>query len=75
MYVSFAVLVQSWDHHVKDGFKKSKNVSDSKSFSTWDGTRSSKVAEELEKQSSAIGYGSSGKCMDIHFYIQGLIQK
>ncbi|XP_061182057.1 ubiquitin carboxyl-terminal hydrolase 36-like isoform X1 [Saccostrea echinata] len=55
-----SVLVQSWDHHIKDGFKKSKSTfGDSKSYSTWDGSRSSKIAEELEKQSSAVGYGSS----------------
>lgn len=66
--VSFAVLVQSWDHHVKDGFKKSKNgFGDGKSYSTWDGSRTSKVADELERQSSAVGYGSSGKCCELTY--------
>lgn len=49
--------VQSWDHHVKDGYKRQKNGSHSKP--TWDGSKNSSVAETLEKTASLHSFGPS----------------
>lgn len=61
LLVLFVVPAQTWDHHVKDGYKRQKNgVSDTK-INSWDGNKSSRVAEELENKYSLNGYGQSGK--------------
>ena len=57
------VPVQSWDHHVKDGYKRHKNGFHDYTKPTWDGSKTSSVADNLEKNSSVHGYGSSGKIM------------
>lgn len=52
-------IVQCWDHHIKDGYKRNKNGFHDHVRPTWDGSKSSTVAENLEKNSSIHGYGSS----------------
>ncbi|OWF47819.1 ubiquitin carboxyl-terminal hydrolase 36-like [Mizuhopecten yessoensis] len=54
------VPVQSWDHHIKDGYKRPNNgpSGDAKSGQYWDGTKKARVADELEKSSNHV-YGSS----------------
>ncbi|XP_033734975.1 ubiquitin carboxyl-terminal hydrolase 36-like [Pecten maximus] len=52
--------VQSWDHHIKDGYKRPNNGpgGDARSGQYWDGTKKARVADELEKSAHHI-YGSS----------------
>ena len=50
---------QSWDHHIKDGYRKSSSGSNTPIKSNWDGLKASKVVQELQNLSS-YGYGAPG---------------
>lgn len=49
---------QSWDHHIRDGYKKSQSGANTPVKSGWDGVKASKVVSELEKISS-YSFGSA----------------
>ncbi len=59
----YSAPVQQWDHHIKDGYKRSyDDNATSRLSSSWDGKRSSSsnVVEELN-QSSMRAYGPASK--------------
>ena len=50
---------QRWDSHIHDGYKRPVKVSDNYKM-TWDGSKNSRIADELEKSCNRA-YGGQGK--------------
>ena len=73
VFLTSAVPVQSWDHHVKDGYRRhsAENTASERAHvhRAWDGSRKTDkhdVVAELENLSSSHGYGSGGMCASFY---------